>query len=892
MRMKELIFIVLLVVCMTAVGQLPQASAGALPASAPSVSGPFSALQAGLPAAQDQSNRYRGQSAPGPDLLRSEMTPDHLTHPCGGLAPEPAFYGLSPLAIAYVPGMCSSGYGDIGVWQAGGHSYVVQSGFSQRMFHLWNVDNPYAPVALVTQPFPSGGTTSTSAFPFKQGNNHYISITMRGSGTGCGFFVYNVNDPANPLFVARKSGADWCTPHEHFVSTDQNGDADYAWLAMGSESGSGYKAVVLDIHDLTNIVETGRYQRPDASSSIFVHDVTVIGNRVFLAHWGGGVIVHDKDTLAHNTNPTPLNPIDSIRPSGFNVHHSWPTSDGNHLFIEDEFLNSPSVEKVKLYNISNITSPFYETGIIGADSVASSQAHNLKIQNISPGLDRLYVGWYKAGTRGFEVDTTASPPVITATIKHQLTASAGSGFGGAWGVDYLPCTLHGQAHTCVYTSDYSKYGLVVDALGYDASLDPYAPESQVTDPTNGQTITSCSYVIQGSAHDYYSGVTQVEVSTDGGATWSLAQGTGNWTYQWNIPGDGPYTIKSRATDLAGNVEVPAGGVSVTVAGACGAITATATPSTAPSTTPTLTTTATAATATTTGTTTSTAATTPTRAPTQTLTASPTATAVDTTTPSSTALVPTATATATSISTVTATSTACPIQFTDVPSANTFYPYIRCMACRGIVSGYPCGGTNPQTGEAEPCNAQHNPYFRYNNAITRGQISKLVSNAAGFSDNPGPQIFEDVSPASPFFPFVNRLSNRRVIGGYPCGTTPSEPCIAPSNRPYFRPSGNASRGQISKIVELASGATLIRAPAPPQFFEDVLPGSPFYIYVEELYASGTIGGYPCGGTNPQTGQVEPCVAPGNRAYVRPSNTVTRGQSAKIASAIFFPDCQTP
>lgn len=70
-----------------------------------------------------------------------------------------------------------------------------------------------------------------------------------------------------------------------------------------------------------------------------------------------------------------------------------------------------------------------------------------------------------------------------------------------------------------------------------------------------ELMRSCSYVIQGSAHDYYSGVTQVEVSTDGGATWSSAQRTGNWTYQWNIPGDGPYTIKSRATDLAGNVVV-------------------------------------------------------------------------------------------------------------------------------------------------------------------------------------------------------------------------------------------------------------------------------------------------------------------------------------------------
>src|SRR5437016_5470705 len=56
---------------------------------------------------------------PGPSI-----SPDHLTHPCGGMFSEPPFQGLSPLSIAYVPGMCSFGYGHIGVWQADGHNYV------------------------------------------------------------------------------------------------------------------------------------------------------------------------------------------------------------------------------------------------------------------------------------------------------------------------------------------------------------------------------------------------------------------------------------------------------------------------------------------------------------------------------------------------------------------------------------------------------------------------------------------------------------------------------------------------------------------------------------------------------------------------------------------------
>ncbi|MDQ3929871.1 MAG: S-layer homology domain-containing protein, partial [Chloroflexota bacterium] len=38
----------------------------------------------------------------------------------------------------------------------------------------------------------------------------------------------------------------------------------------------------------------------------------------------------------------------------------------------------------------------------------------------------------------------------------------------------------------------------------------------------------------------------------------------------------------------------------------------------------------------------------------------------------------------------------------------------------------------------------------------------------------------------------------VMGGYPCGTVPTEPC-GTTNKPYFRPNNNVTRGQASKIV---------------------------------------------------------------------------------------------
>jgi hypothetical protein len=164
-------------------------------------------------------------------------------------------------------------------------------------------------------------------------------------------------------------------------------------------------------------------------------------------------------------------------------------------------------------------------------------------------------------------------------------------------------------------------------------------------------------------------------------------------------------------------------------------------------------------------------------------------------------------------------------------------------------------------------------------MTRGQVSKIVANAAGYSNTPTGQTFQDVPPDSPFYAFIERMSTRNIISGYECGR-PGEECVAPNNRPYFRPNANVSRGQLTKIVSNARGYS--EAPA-GQTFEDVTPSNAFYLFVERLVSRGVMSGYPCGGPG------EPCQA-GNRGYFRPGMDVTRGQASKIVGNAFFPNCQ--
>ena len=198
---------------------------------------------------------------------------------------------------------------------------------------------------------------------------------------------------------------------------------------------------------------------------------------------------------------------------------------------------------------------------------------------------------------------------------------------------------------------------------------------------------------------------------------------------------------------------------------------------------------------------------------------------------------------------------CTVMFTDVDPTNPFYPFVRCLACRGIISGYGDGS------------------FRPNNTVTRGQVAKMAVNAAGFGDviPSGQQTFSDVPHSNPFWYFIEVQAGRGYISGYADGT--------------FRPNNSVTRGQLAKIDANTAQYTDI-IPSTQQTFEDVPYANPFWVYIERVSTHGVISGYGCGGAG------EPCNPPGNRPYFRTYNSATRGQTSKIVANTFYPGCQTP
>ncbi|MBN2055577.1 VCBS repeat-containing protein, partial [bacterium] len=118
------------------------------------------------------------------------------------------------------------------------------------------------------------------------------------------------------------------------------------------------------------------------------------------------------------------------------------------------------------------------------------------------------------------------------------------------------------------TDDHLMHGAVYDVFievtdstgnsgaddNHDFHFDGERPESQVTEPSEGEPFATREVTISGTAQDDVSGsgLNRVMVTVNG--TPYQAAGTTQWTYAWTAPTDGIFTAVSLAVDNAGNIE--------------------------------------------------------------------------------------------------------------------------------------------------------------------------------------------------------------------------------------------------------------------------------------------------------------------------------------------------
>ena len=158
----------------------------------------------------------------------------------------------------------------------------------------------------------------------------------------------------------------------------------------------------------------------------------------------------------------------------------------------------------------------------------------------------------------------------------------------------------------------------------------------------------------------------------------------------------------------------------------------------------------------------------------------------------------------------------PNRFRDVNETEYFHPFVLDLNDDGALGGYDDGT------------------FRPYNQATRGQFVKIAVLAFHIPMYTGnEQHFTDVPPSHTFYRYIETARRDNIIGGYSDGT--------------FRPFANVTRGQVAKIA-VESADMEILMPATPSF-SDVPTGSTFHSYVETAYANGILSGYADGTFRP-------------------------------------------
>ena len=243
-------------------------------------------------------------------------------------------------------------------------------------------------------------------------------------------------------------------------------------------------------------------------------------------------------------------PNDGCRPEGsFSGQMSWTQSNGS-IKIPDTYKNLRFWKNTSIASLGTGQTAVMPLGTLGNEwdpeqYAETYPAHRIVLSNtLQAGLThKMSLYRYSSGA---------------------LIFSAGA-MNWAWGLDdkhdngsLAPSADMQQAtvnllHDMGVEAQSLQNDLVVPTIGADA----LAPSTTIVSPIHNSTVAGGSITITGTSVDNGpSAIAGVEVSVDNGATWQIATGLENWTYTFSPTGYGTITIKVRAWDDLGNVEVP------------------------------------------------------------------------------------------------------------------------------------------------------------------------------------------------------------------------------------------------------------------------------------------------------------------------------------------------
>jgi ELWxxDGT repeat protein len=360
----------------------------------------------------------------------------------------------------------------------------------------------------------------------------------------------------------------------YFVATSDTANAGQLWKSDGTSAGT-----IVVRSDIKN-----------------VKSLTVVNNKLFFVGdlYSGTTKVHDSSLWVIDGATAPAEVMAGIWPANL-------TAMGSLLFFQGQNSHGSELWKsdgtqlgtgmVKDINPTGSSNPEHLTAVNGTlyftvwnnwDTPVSIDIWKSDGSNAGTVLvKKLYTDW--AGY--LSASLTSVHGLLAFVFDDQihgaeLWTSNGTDAGTAMVKEIYP-GLYGSSPANLTMANTGS-NVLNEALFFSA-IDPIAgnelfildftpPTSSITSPLNGAYLRGASFVITGTAGDSMpgTGVNLVQVSTNNGASYSSAANTSGgipwagWQYTWNNPADGVYTIKSKSTDLATNVQSPDASITVTI----------------------------------------------------------------------------------------------------------------------------------------------------------------------------------------------------------------------------------------------------------------------------------------------------------------------------------------
>lgn len=275
-----------------------------------------------------------------------------------------------------------------------------------------------------------------------QGNTLYVALDAAGID------IVDISNPAAPVFITRfnthAAGA-----HDLFI----HGNTLYH-----VDDIVGSRMHIADVSNRAAPVHITTFQNPGGC-----HDITIVGNRAYLANLGGGFQIVDVSNRA-----APVT-IGTKNYSGSFTHNIWPSGDGRYVATTDETCGTG---RLRLWDVS-VPSNIVQVGeYIPPEGLGETCVHNgMWVDNF------IYMSHYTKGLRVIDVTNPATPVQVAdwATfngVQRELLPihesdtgaqkvfgtrhdkddyiGAGTCFDGAWGV-YAERV--GPTSTRIYISD-------------------------------------------------------------------------------------------------------------------------------------------------------------------------------------------------------------------------------------------------------------------------------------------------------------------------------------------------------------------------------------------------------------------------------------------------------